>query len=65
LDLRREAAAQAPGDKDLQNRSETAIAYWAGLLALADPQIHFQKNLSQNFEGCTLPILRMRASWPS
>ncbi|HET9375775.1 MAG TPA: serine/threonine-protein kinase [Chthoniobacterales bacterium] len=41
LELRHKAAAQAPGDNDLQNRSEAAIAYWAGPLALADPQIAF------------------------
>jgi tetratricopeptide (TPR) repeat protein len=41
LDLRRKAAAQAPGDNDLQNHSEIAFAYWASFLALADPQIAF------------------------
>jgi serine/threonine protein kinase len=41
LDLRRKAAAQSPGNNDLRNRSETAIAHWAGLLALANPQIAF------------------------
>jgi tetratricopeptide (TPR) repeat protein len=38
LTLRRKAAAAAPADIGLRQHSEKAIAHWASLLALGDPQ---------------------------